>query len=165
MTSTGGAYNFDTGFGITTLASDTTSVFSAPISIRGTSLVVTTDLGTKPSGIDPAASGVIFGGGSFTKEGPGLMQVSAVNTYMGATNVNAGTLRYIVSETMSELNIADGAIVELGGPAAAPAPFEDAVFGGGELIGASSQAVPEPGAIGLLLAGVLGVLGRRKRNG
>ena len=137
VVSTGGAINFNTGFGITTLASDTTSVFSAPISIRGTSLVVTTDLGTTPSGIDLADSGVIFGGGTFTKEGPGLMQVSAVNTYTGATNVNAGTLRFTVSETLSELNIADGAIVELGGPAAAPAPFEDAVFGGGgEMIGA-----------------------------
>ena len=93
------------------------------------------------------------------------MQVSAVNTYTGATNVNAGTLRFTVSETLSALDIADGAIVEVGASAPAPAPFEDAVFGGGgEMIDASRQAVPEPGAIGLLLVGVLAVLGRRKRR-
>ena len=165
MTSTGGAYNFNTGFGITTLASDTTSVISAPISIRGSSLVVTTALGTAPGGIDLDASGVIFGGGAFTKEGPGLMQISGANTYTGATNVNAGTLRFTVDQTLSELNIADGAIVELRELAPVPAPFEDAAIGGGELIGASSQAVPEPGSIGLLLAGALSVFGRRKRNG
>ena len=105
---TGGvAYNFDTGFGIVTLASNTTSVVSAPI------------------------SGVIFGGGALNKEGPGLMQVSGVNTYTGATNANAGTLRFTVSETLSALNIANGAIVELSAVAPAPALFDEGGMGGG----------------------------------
>ena len=92
-TSTGGAYNFNTGFGITTNASATTSLFSAPIAIRGTSLVVTTALGTAPGGIDLLASGVIFNNAAFTKAGAGLMQLTGTNTYGGATTVSAGTLQ------------------------------------------------------------------------
>ena len=88
-----------------------------------------------------------------------------MNTYTGATNANAGTLRFTVSETLSALNIADGAIVELACAAPAPALFDDGGMGGGEMLGASSEAVPEPGAIGLFLAGALSVLGRRKRYG
>ena len=101
---------------------------------------------------------------SVTKSGTSTWTLSGANTYTDPTNVNGGTLRFTVSETMSALNIANGAIVELGAVAPVPAPFDDGGMGGGDLLGASSQAVPEPGAIGLLLVSALGFLRRRKRR-
>ena len=93
VTTTGGQYHFNSGFGITSNSSSTTSQFNAPIQIRGTSLVVTTALGTTPSGIDLVASGIILNNAAFTKAGPGSLQLTATNTYTGATTVSGGTLQ------------------------------------------------------------------------
>ena len=114
VTSTGGAYNFNTGFGISSLASATTSLFSAPISIRGTSVVITTALGTVPGGIDLNDTGVIFGGGALTKAGPGLLQVAGANTYTGVTSITQGTLKasnVVVAGGNSNLGNATSAVV------------------------------------------------------
>ena len=38
-------------------------------------------------------SGIVSGGGSLSKQGEGVLQLSGANTYSGATAVNAGTLQ------------------------------------------------------------------------
>ncbi len=123
-----GAFNFSTGFGINSLASSTTSLFSANISIRGAGLTITTATGTAPGGIDLNVSGVISigNGGSLgvTKAGPGTLSLSGANTYTGPTNINAGIL-----------NLGKAEIAGTSGPlgtsvAANPGSI---VFGGGTL--------------------------------
>ena len=89
VTSTGGgAFNFNTGFGITTLASATPSLFSAPIAIRGNSLAVTT-------ASDLNISGIVrndFGTFGLTKNGNGLLTLAGSSSYGGVTTVSAGTV-------------------------------------------------------------------------
>ena len=76
-----------------------------------------------------------------------------------------------VSQTLTSLTIAAGGTVVLG---PAPAPGEGEAFvdglGGdagalvlGDASAASVEAVPEPGALGLFAAGVLGLLSHRRR--
>lgn len=88
----GGAFNFNTGYGLTTLASSNLSLVSSPILMRGTSVVVTTAAGTVPGGVDLEISGGISGTGTFTKAGAGTLAITGAGTYTGATIVNAGTL-------------------------------------------------------------------------
>ncbi len=120
----------------------------------------------------------VGGGGTtaITKVGSGALTGSGALSYTGVTNANEGTLNvnsalgaganivnanggatnFNVSETLAELNIANGAVVTLG--AAAPAPFA-----GEHSLAAGSAAVPEPGAMSLLVLGTLGFFGRRRR--
>ena len=101
-------------------------------------------------------TGSITGEGSLTKAGTGTLFIGTVNTYTGATNVNGGTLQFGVSETLSELNIGDGAVVILDSTAPAPAFLAgDAGFG---------HAVPEPGSATLMLSGFAALLGIRRRR-
>jgi len=90
----GGAFNFSTGFGITSLASSTTSLISAPLSNRSGSLGLTVAQGTTSSGIDLNVTGAIINGGGtgITKSGPGTMQLTGTSTYTGLTAINNGTL-------------------------------------------------------------------------
>jgi autotransporter-associated beta strand protein len=63
-------------------------------------------------------SGTISGSGGFTKAGNGIMQLSGMNSYTGATNVNAGTLRAVVAGTFSSASaftVASGATLDLAG--------------------------------------------------
>ena len=98
VTSSGGAYNFNTGFGITSLTSPTTSLFSAPIAIRGASLAIAVASGAT-SGIDLDISGAIttYAGGngnsSLVKSGPGTLRLTGINLYTGATTVSDGKLQ------------------------------------------------------------------------
>lgn len=74
---------------------------------------------------------------------------------------NAGTaLKFgSVSQTLSSLSIGAGATVTFTSGAAS-----GALSGGGKAGSlASAVVVPEPGTVGLLLVGALGLLGRRRR--
>ena len=113
MTSTGGAYNFKTGFGISSAASATSSLISAPVAIRDGTLAIAVATGTTPSGTDLEISGVIrndFGTFGMTKTGTGRLVLSGANTYGGATTINAGILA-----VNGSLDAASAVTVNLGG--------------------------------------------------
>ena len=135
---------------------------------------------------DTAGSGEIVGGipncgtlGLIKADG-GTWKLSGGNLYTGKTNVNGGTLNingtlgagtnvvnakagatnFGVSQTLAVLDIGDGAVVTLCAAAPAPASEFEGGFEGGETL----AAVPEPGSIGLLLAGAVAVFGRRRKT-
>ena len=118
--------------------------------------------------------------GSLTKTGNGTLTLSGTQDYdtlhVAAGNLNLDNLlgtggstltvdattntNISVSQTLAALNIGDGAVVTLGGPALSPAPsFAD--LSGGAALGAA--AVPEPGSLSLLAMGALAFLRRRRR--
>ena len=115
-------------------------------------------------------SGVIqtddFSEQGISKTGAGTLVLSRTNTYTGATTVTAGTLEFGASQTLSSLTIVAGAVVRVAASPGGAAPFHDGLASDGLIAGAggSPQAVPEPGALTLLAAGVLGLLGRRRRR-
>jgi autotransporter-associated beta strand protein len=99
-------------------------------------------------------------GGSLIKQGTGELILSGVNTYTGGTTVDAGTLAIT-----SNSAIADGTSLTVGAggtfifdPSAALAPVTSS--------GAAVAAVPEPGTLALLIAGLVVGFGvwRRKKG-
>ncbi len=125
-------------------------------------------------------AGSIEGGGTLTKQGTGALNLTGalnawtINANAGTTNVGTNanyavfnanaTTNFSVSQTLTALNIADGVTVTFGdGLPFAGAPDKLAGFGGSGAV-AGTGVVPEPGSMGLLLVGALGLLGRRRRR-
>ena len=111
------------------------------------------------------AAGAVLGFDTLTATGGTTNVNSALGTGTGTGVVavnNAGTkLRFgSVSQTLSSLSIGAGSTVVFTSGAASGA----LTGGGGKgLAFGGSAVVPEPGTIGLLLVGALGVLNRRRR--
>ena len=120
-------------------------------------------------------------GTALEKTGAGTLNLKGTQTYDalttsgGTTNIytalNNGTQTSVItanattniyaSQTLAALTIGDGVEVTFGdGLPFAPEPDKG---GGLAALGAGGAVVPEPGALGLLLAGALGLLGQRRR--
>ena len=101
------------------------------ISLAGNNARINSDSGTLVlSGAFSGSSSLIVGGagntaisgsigigtGALTKDGAGTLTLSAANTYTGATTVNAGILRYGISNAISSGDVAvSGATFDLNG--------------------------------------------------
>jgi fibronectin-binding autotransporter adhesin len=141
---------------VNVLPSNSTAVISANLNFRSVSPLFTVGSGTTSSGIDLLVSGSLFGPNGLIKAGPGEMVLSGSNTYTGGTNVLAGIL---VIDSPSSL--AGGSNLTVGQSASS-------LFAGPAFATPSSDiaAVPEPGTVGLLAAGLIAgyLLARRKRG-
>jgi autotransporter-associated beta strand protein len=96
MTSGGQEYHvYPPGGGaINSLATNVVSTISAPVTLRGNGLVISTAQGTVPGGIDLNISGAINNGGNgLTKTGNGTLSLSGVNGYNNDLTISAGTVR------------------------------------------------------------------------
>ncbi len=130
-----------------------------------------------PNSITGTGTVTNIGGAANVLDLIGAQNYATLNANTGATHLHgaftAGTatvnvlasLGIATSQTIGSLNISDGAVVTLDSALSSPPPvaagFAD--FADADLISQSGkQPVPEPGALGLLLAGALGCLGRRK---
>ena len=94
MTSTGGGPFLFTvgGYGITSLASATTSTVSSGLLLQN-SVDLPIDVADGVAATDLLISGVVAGtGGAITKTGPGTMTLSGANTLTGNLTINGGTL-------------------------------------------------------------------------
>ena len=108
------------------------------------------------------------GSGTVAKSGAGTLDINGPLGTGGVTvSASTGTTRFHTSQTLNSLTIGAGSTVIFTSGVAA---FADS--GGGKTsgfgtpassFGTGSAVVPEPGTIGLLLVGALGVLGRRRR--
>lgn len=146
---------------------------SAPV-VLGQNASVSAALGTTLT----ISGGITGGGNSLTKTGAGTLNLdgsqsyAALNATAGTTTVDGAvgsgastvsvtgastTLKFgTVSQTLSSLTIGAGSTVIFTSGAASFTGGGDKAFSGGAV-------VPEPGSLGLLLTGVLGLLGRRRR--
>lgn len=91
-----GSYQFaaadGTAPGITSNASSTQSLISGGVNIRSGNLGFNVASGPTASGIDLLVSGAVTGGFGLTKNGSGVLALSAMNTFSGGLTINAGTV-------------------------------------------------------------------------
>ena len=133
-------------------------------------------LGTGGGKIDTNSQTVtlaVVTGSTLTKLGAGTLNLNGAQNYntlttsAGTTNVNGSftggtatvnanaTTNFGTSQTLAALNIGPGVEVTFGSGSALAMDFW------GDVV--ASDVVPEPGSLGLLGIGVLGVFGRRRR--
>ncbi len=176
----GGILKLDNAAGTATVTNSNGShTLGAPIELVSAAAVSVAN-----SGDELTISGNITQSGThtLTKTGSGTLNLTGTQSYgtlasnAGTTNVdgvigsggasvianNLGTVLKFgsVSQTLSSLTIGAGATVVFSSGAAS--------FSGSPVKGAGSTAgtvVPEPGTLGLLVVGALGMLGRRRRAG
>jgi hypothetical protein len=155
-----------------------------PLDLGAAARTLQVDNGTAAD--DAIVSGAVSStlGGSLVKTGDGVVQLNGGQSYdaltasAGTTNVNAllGTapgmavvtvdpggakLRFgTVSQTLASLSIGAGSTVIFTSGTAAGSFTGGG--GGGKGFGGGA-VVPEPGTLGLLLVGILGLLNRRRR--
>ena len=94
---------------------------------------------------------------ALTMSGTGMLILSGSNTYTGGTVVNAGTL--IVNTSTA---LPDGTRLTVG--AGGTFIFDPSFTGSPVAASTAATAVPEPGSLALLLAGLAGLLGRAWRR-
>ncbi len=97
--------------------------------------------GTISTDYDRTIANVIYGAGSLTKEGTGVLTLNAANTYSGDTNVSAGTLKLT---TAGNNNIPNSAKIIVGGGATLDV---STVTGAGGFQVVSGQTLGGTGAI------------------
>ena len=115
--------SFGSSFAISSSAASTTATISSAsggskagtINLSSNELDFTVAAGTVAGGGPDLSIGAVIadgsgsGGGSITKSGNGILQLTAVNTYTGSTSVYAGTLNVTGSIANSTVSIASGA--------------------------------------------------------
>jgi len=113
----------------------------------------------KINGVISDASGTTPGAGILSVDGPGVLILANTNTYGGGTNVNAGTL--VVENKgaipmSTSLSVAAGAtfIYDPAYETDAAFPNGPAVTAGTVVAAGTAAAVPEPGTLALLAAGL-----------
>jgi hypothetical protein len=104
------------------------------------------------AGAHDASLASATGTGTVAQTGAGTLDINGpLGTGGVAVSASTGTTRFHTSQTLAALTIGAGAnVVFSSGPPPAPLAF---------------GPVPEPGTLGLLLVGTLGVLNRRRRAG
>ena len=164
----GGSLNVTSG--VLGLGHDAARLSTAALNLSAGTTLTLTNVATTASTITPTI-GTLTGSGKVTVNVTGANQVQLVigndngtGTFTGTvtgpisiSKVGTGVQTFTQSMTLTSLSIADGGTVAFGdGNSFAAGLAPNAVF--------AAALVPEPGSIGLLMVGALGVLARRRRG-
>ena len=166
------------------------TISATTVNLNGATQTMTIGDSSNASNDLTISSAIASGGasGALTKAGAGVLKLDGAQSYntltatAGTTDVNglvgigsgtaavsvtgAGTkLRFgSVSQTLSSLTIGAGSTVIFSSGPATGAFSGGGGGAGGKTVSLSSSQVPEPGTLGLLLVGALGLLNRRRRQ-
>ncbi len=103
---------------ITSNASNMASTITSNLYIASGSLNIGVAAGTTGTGADLSITSILFGPGGFTKTGIGILKLSGFNQFVGATEVNEGTIviapgggLYQTGTQPGTVNVAAGALI------------------------------------------------------